>query len=280
MANLAKSDLQAAAIRFTEEHQSNYLSEGVALQPGLVGMRMYGAPLLGIADAGDPLFAGLRASQAIGPHFLLPETWLPGARSVISFFSPLTEQVTEANLRDPADVPPEWLHARIEGQLFINALTEHLRDLLVEAGAPSMIPLMDERFWSNGKPALSKEDGTVVPGFTSNWSERHVAHVCGLGTFGLSRGLITKKGMAGRFGSIITAMPLEPDGRPYTRYDEYCTHCGSCIAKCPVKAITLETGKDQPACQHFCDEVLAKNAPRYGCGKCSVGVPCVRGIPS
>ena len=42
-----------------------------------------------------------------------------------------------------------------------------------------------------------------VGDYASNWSERHVAYVCGLGTFGC-QGLITSKGLAGRFGSIIT----------------------------------------------------------------------------
>ena len=279
MANISKIDLQAAADRFTEDDKTNYLAADAALQPGLAGMRMYKAPLLGVAQAGDPLFAGLQAPEAIGPHFLLPEAWLPGSRSVLSFFAPFTDTVVEANLRDASEVPAEWLHARIEGQLFINALTVHLRDLLAEAGFPSLIPPMDKRFWGNGRPASVKEDGTSVPGYTSNWSERHIAYVCGLGTFGLSRGLITRAGMAGRFGSLVTAAPLEADRRPYTRYDEYCNRCGACAARCPAKAITLEGGKDQPACQHFCDEVRAKNAPRYGCGKCSVGVPCSTRIP-
>lgn len=35
--------------------------------------------------------------------------------------------------------------------------------------------------------------------FGSNWSERHAAYVCGLGTFGLSKGLITDKGMGRTF---------------------------------------------------------------------------------
>ena len=63
---------------------------------------------------------------------------------------------------------------------------------------------------------------------TSLWSERHAAYVCGLRTFGLSKGLITKKGIAGRFTSLITDLPLLADERAYTDVYEYCTRCGAC----------------------------------------------------
>jgi len=279
MTLISKNDLLDAAARFTDASGINRVAEDVALRPDLAGFRMYEAPIIGIADASDPCFRSLQAPEVIGPHFILPETWLPGARSVISFFSPFTDGVVAANERDRAEVPAEWLHARIEGQNYINALTVHLRELIEGEGYACLIPPMDKRFWGNGKPAGVREDGTAFPGYTSNWSERHVAYVCGLGTFGLSRGLITAKGMAGRFGSIVTAMPVDADQRPYTRYDEYCTRCGICAANCPADAITLEEGKNQDACSAFCDQVRAKNAPRYGCGKCSVAVPCTRAIP-
>ena len=41
----------------------------------------------------------------------------------------------------------------------------------------------------------------------STWSERHVAYVSGLGTFGLSGGLITAKGQAVRLGSVDSPGP-------------------------------------------------------------------------
>ena len=44
----------------------------------------------------------------------------------------------------------------------------------------------------------------------STWSERHVAYAAGLGTFGLSRGLITARGIAMRCGSVVTDLPATP----------------------------------------------------------------------
>jgi len=103
--------------------------------------------------------------------------------------------------------------------------------------------------------------------------------VCGLGTFGLSRGLITEKGMAGRFGSVITTLPLQATARPYTTFDAYCTRCGACIPHCPPDAISLEHGKDQAKCGAFVAGTLAAHRPYYGCGKCQVAVPCESKIP-
>lgn len=137
----------------------------------------------------------------------------------------------------------------------------------------SVVPALDERFWAKEySPHLEAS-------FTSNWSERHVAFVCGLGTFGLSKGLITPKGMAGRFGSIITELYLPPQKRGYENVYEYCSMCGSCAKKCPVNAISIENGKDHMICSKFLSKTAEKYKPRLGCGKCQIGVPCESRIP-
>lgn len=274
-----KENLRQLAERFLDKDARNYVEATDALRPNLAGMRIYETPLVAVADACDPLFDQLLRPEVVGPHVLLPKQWMPEARSVVSFFLPFTETVTRANLAERNSTPPEWLHARIEGQLAVNTLARLMLAYCEEAGHKAMIPSQDPRFWSHGKPAgPRKKDGAYAPGFTSNWSERHAAYVCGLGTFGLSRHLITKKGTAGRFGSLLTTLPLEPDTRPYSQYDEYCTHCGGCIPRCPAEAITLRE-KDQVACGAHVDETMERYKPRYGCGKCSVGVPCQSRIP-
>ncbi|GHU79410.1 (Fe-S)-binding protein [Clostridia bacterium] len=277
---LDKATLLRISSQFCDESESNFVPTELALRPELAGMRIYSYPLLAAADADDPVFERLREPGIIGPHFMPPGEWLPGARSVISLFLPFTDTVKQANSREAVETPAEWLHGRIEGQAMLNALICRLRDVIQAEGHSCVIPFFDERFWSSGRPAgPGKEGGPSRPGFTSNWSERHAAYAAGLGTFGLSRALITEKGSAGRFCSMITTLPLEPDRRAYTRHDEYCSLCGACARKCPAGAISLRDGKSQEICGAFVDGTMKKYAPRYGCGKCNVGVPCESGIP-
>ena len=279
MASIEKNDLLEAAVRFLDESAVNYLDAEVALRPDLAGMRFFDAPLMAVGAAGDPIFELLKSDEAVGPMFMTPEEWLPGAKSVISFFLPFEERIITANLGATAEIPPEWLHGRIEGQTALNAMVVSLRDLLIESDCAAIIPTMDDRFESGRKPDFLSRDGEELPGYTSSWSERHVAYACGLGTFGLSRGLITKRGTAGRFGSIITDLPLAPDVRPYSRYDEYCNLCGECAARCPVGAIDVHKGKNMAVCAAFMQKCTEKYSPRYGCGKCNVGVQCATGVP-
>ena len=114
----------------------------------------------------------------------------------------------------------------------------------------------------------------------SNWSERHAAYVCGLGTFGLSKGLITNKGMAGRFVSVLISEELPADPRPYQGIYDNCIRCGACVRRCPVDAISLEKGKDHVLCGAWLDKMGEIHAPRYGCGLCQTKVPCESRNPS
>lgn len=166
-----------------------------------------------------------------------------------------------------------WLHGRIEGQALLEKLCMKLKSELINEGYNTVIPVLDKRFWSNSNRSKYEIK------FTSNWSERHVAFICGLGTFGLSKGLITKRGTAGRFGSVITELYLEPDMREYKNIFEYCSMCGKCAKNCPVGAISIEYGKNHIKCSKFLDQTAEKCKPRYGCGKCQVDVPCELGIP-
>jgi len=243
----------------------NYISKEDAITEELVGMKIFDEPVLAYGDANDVTFNLLKNPDVIGEHFMLPNEWLMGAETVISFFLPFTDEVIKSNRKDKHRPSNEWLHGRIEGQSFIKELSRYLNSKLIDEGYESIVPALDSRFKSTE--------------FSSNWSERHVGFVCGLGTFGLSKGIITQKGMAGRMGSIITSLKLENSVKNYNDIYEYCTMCGACAKKCPVGAITLENGKDHKKCSDFLEETKAKFMPRYGCGKCQVTVPCEKSIP-
>jgi epoxyqueuosine reductase QueG len=272
-----KTTLIAEITAYARHSAHNQVRADVALEPGLAGLKMYDDPLMGFADAADPLFGKLKEPGVIGGHFMLPGEWDSGAKTVIAIFFPFTREVKDANKDDPRWPAPAWLHARMEGQSFIDDVCNHLRLFLEQNGCTAVVPGGDRRFSAQSPVTADKNDPSF---YTSNWSERHAAFIAGLGAFGLSRGLITAKGIAGRLGSVITGGAFEPDRRNYTEVYEYCTLCGGCVKNCPARAISKEQGKNHSICKAFLDSTREKFNPWYGCGKCQVNVPCENGIPA
>lgn len=274
-----KKYLKETAAIFTEDSPLNYIKSKDAINESVCGLKIFDPPIFAFGAANDMYFKLLQNPSAVGKHFLLPEEWMPHAKTVISFFLPFTDTVKKGNTIDLNRPSPEWLHGRIEGQEFLKSLCIHLKNELEKEEYHAVIPCLDKRFWAIAAANLSEQDAENRIEYTSNWSERHVAFVCGLGTFGLSKGLITKAGMAGRIGSLITDFAINPDGRKYTEIYEYCSMCGACVRNCPVQAISLENGKNHQLCSAFLSETKEIYNPRYGCGKCQVGVPCESHIP-
>lgn len=225
--------------------------------------RIFDEPLVGVAAASDPLFVKMKDPDAIGPHHLLPQEWLPGAVSVISYFIPFAEQIRAAN-RCEGLPALEWVYGRYEGEQFNEALRRYVVEEIQKTGAGALAPALDARF-------ETVQNQTIM---TSNWSERHIAFIAGLGTFGLHKSFITEKGCAGRFGSIITTLDLIPTPRPYNDIYEYCTNCYACVARCPSGAVTPQ-GKMKALCMNYINnEIKPLFMPRYGCAKCQTAVPC------
>lgn len=269
-------ELEEHLTHFVELADGNFISREQAIEEELIGLQIYGAPLLGSARADDPLFQDLKKTEAIGPHFMLPSEWMEGGYTVISFFLPYTREIKKANTKDNKEPAAAWLHGRVEGHEFLIQACGYLKSLVEGMGGTVLVPGWDERFWRTETPkGVEMEDY----GFTSTWSERHVGFICGLGTFGLSKGLITKAGIAGRLASMITDLEFVPTDREYEGLYDYCSNCGLCIQRCPVNAISFEKGKAHEPCGKFMDYTKVKYAPRYGCGKCQTGVPCESGVP-
>ena len=233
-----KADFEQALKDYVKNSPENYVQKEIALRPDLAGMHIFDEPVFGYASAEDSFFEEAKKPGIIGPHFM---------------------------------APAEWLHARIEGQAFQNKLCLFSADLLKESGFSALVPMFDSRFTLTSPLT---DDKTSQDYYTSNWSERHAAYAAGLGTFGLSKGLISRKGVAGRYISIITGAVFAPDKRPYTGIYDYCIRCGACVRNCPAGAISAEKGKIHYPCSQFLDSTRAKHAPRYGCGKCQIKVPC------
>ena len=282
---MTKEDLIFKIETFVMNSKDNFISEADAIYQRLAGLKIYETPIIGFAAAKDELFATeFKKHGVIHPEYKSPDEWLPGSKTVISFFLPFTDTVKASN-RDKSDMPyelgltqrssAEWLHARIEGQSFVNKVTDYIQELLEKDNCQTICP-------------TTSGDLRMITPYISTWSERHAAYAAGLGTFGLSKGLITMKGMAGRFGSVITNGEFEPTKRLYTEPFEYCTMCGTCGIKCPAGAIDVDKGcadgKDHLICEPYIREgFLPPHGPnkriRYGCGKCQCGVPCESQIP-
>ena len=235
-----------------------------------VGMRFYLPPILAVGSASDPGYETLRRPEVVGPHHKIPTDWLPSARSVVSLFLPFTERVIRSNTVDPVQPSWEWLFTRVDGQQHLLATAALVRDALIKEGYQAVVPQIDDRYFMRVAPM---ETDLPVPAFSSNWSERHVGFITGIGTFGRSTNLISKLGACGRLVSIVTDWETEPDEKDYVGMYDYCSECGTCYEACPGHAYS-EGGKDIDKCSDFLRENCPQYAPRYGCGKCQSGIPC------
>lgn len=221
-----KESIQQLAAQIFSVCPGNQIIEENAVNADVIGISLYDVPLVGIGSAQDALWEKYREEGIIGPWFMTPEDWMPEAKTVISMFFPFTEEVKASN-RCCTDGPSsEWLHGRIEGQAYLGNFAKEMCAFLENKGIRCCVPFQDSRFRKiiagKGMPEYSDVSKQT---FGSNWSERHAAYVCGLGTFGLSKGLITERGMAGRFLSFIIDTEIGPDPRPYTGVYDYCTKC-------------------------------------------------------
>ena len=280
MENVEKCRILALAEELYASVPGNIITPENAIDPSLVGLRLFDAPSVAFGSADDPLFEAFKDPKAVGPWHMSPKEWLPQAKTVVSLFFPFTEEIRASNRMQIADPSPQWLHGRIEGQTWLGRFMKALREKLEEQGFKACVPQQDPRWASVAKGKGLTEYGDLPETtFGSRWSERHAAYVCGLGTFGLSRGLITKRGIAGRFGSLVTDLDVPPTPREYSGLYDWCTCCGACARRCPANAITLEAGKDHIPCHTLLEESKIRFAPRYGCGLCQTAVPCETSAP-
>lgn len=277
---LTKEYVENGIQHIFETFPGNTVTEEEALIPEAVGVPFFDAPIVGIGSASDPLFEELKREDVVGPWYMMPAEWYPDAKSVISLFFPLTEPIRRSNRSCTSGPSPQWLHGRIEGHQYIMKFTRKFCQWLSEQGIGWCFPGGDSRYAGiTAGDNMREYECVTEKTFGSNWSERHTAYICGLGTFGLSKGLITRRGIAGRFISVIVDREIPADVRPYKGLYDYCAMCGACMRRCPMQSISLESGNDLSICNIQISAMRAKHAPRYGCGLCQTGVPCEEKIP-
>ena len=245
-------------------------------------------PLVRFADGDDPIFTEYK--RIIDPTHLTPREALakaydkspkdmPAHLSVISWILPTTEKTRKSN-RGETLVPSRlWSHTRWYGEKFNDAMREHVVEVLTEMGYLAVAPML-QPYFKIDYDEISKR------GYFSNWSERHIAYAAGLGTFSLSDGFITERGIAHRCGSVVTNLVLPASPRttesPYSNCLFYANNtCDECIARCPAGAIT-EKGHDKAKCRAYQHGIgYSSNMEEYddnvsvaGCGLCQTKVPC------
>jgi epoxyqueuosine reductase len=240
------------------------------------------AEAFALAAAEDPLAAGAAPTDGRAPNAgSAGQAMLaPDELTVISWAVCQTEEAKAANRQQTRFPSEPWARSRIYGQRCNRALHRALVEALVAQGHPAMAPGLLSQFGD-------RQSRTY--GQASNWSERHVAFISGLGTFSLAGGLITEQGQAVRLGSVVVRAQIPPTRRPYTDPFEYClfyTHgsCSACVDRCPVGSVTEER-RDKRACARHLEPATAEYVMReygfdgYGCGLCQTDVPCESGIP-
>lgn len=242
---------------------------------------MFDEPLVQFADGADPVFNEYK--RVIGhehraPREVIANTGNLSHISVISWILPITGATRKAH-RMEMKVPSRlWSHTRWYGEIFNDALRTHVVELLNKMGYTASAPALPGRLkvYRNEK------------GLYSDWSERHMAYAAGLGTFSLSDGFITERGIAHRCGSVVTNLELRASPRTAAGTYANClfysgVKCRACIERCPSGAIT-EKGHDKIKCREYCNSIgynpdqlkanydIEKSVA--GCGLCQAKVPC------
>jgi epoxyqueuosine reductase QueG len=217
-------------------------------------------PLVGFAAADDPLFERLKS--AVSPTHAMPRDLLVEARTVISLFIPFEKQIAWGNI-EGRQASRAWVKAYAETNELISAVCQHVTAILQES-AHAALPT---------PPTHNFDHERLV----SDWSQRHVAFIAGLGDFGHNNMLITDSGCCGRVGSVVTSLRLEPDRRPeltkcLNRFDASCLRC---VKRCVNDALHKDRF-DRRKCYEMCleNERSFEKEESDVCGKCLVGLPC------
>ena len=225
---------------------------------------LFREPLVGFASCDMPELVNIK--ETVGPWHDLPSDRLPGAKTIIAFCVPSTLEVT-LNPGNSQFSGLVWSEAYTLINSYFDVISEAAADYLRSQGYDAV--------------TISATHNYDPADMVTAWSHRTMACAAGLGAFGMNRILMTRKGSAVRYCSLITTAELEPTG-PYD--GPVCRGlnggpCRICLDTCPVNALTrwFEGGKfDCQALQNnyhqrMLDELSVDTAGT--CGKCISACP-------
>jgi len=285
--------------RITASSQLNILPQSYG------GGRCFSKPFFGISRGDDPLFEKFKEVIAVD-HPTPAEIWtsnglpdkddLATELRILSMVFPYSHEVRKAGEKNNGRLPAELTTiARNYSEEFINMILPKTVEFFIQKGFFALAPKLTPDYGY-----IRKDNPFAV---YSNWSERHVAFVAGLGYFGFNNTLITKEGCSVILASVITDAPLSVTVRtidnPHNCLHYTSSKCEKCVTKCPSDALTKD-GHQPEICLNYCTEVrsIIKELPivkvlkkRYrklnfesenhvvvsypsGCTLCQFGVPC------
>ena len=225
---------------------------------------LYREPMVGFVSVDDPSIVNVK--DIVGPWHDSPDDQLPGARTIIAYTVTFTREVA----MDPGNAEFSgltWSEAYViinkNFELISKAVADYLRSKGYEAATVT---------------ATNDYDPSDP---VSSWSHRTMACAAGLGKFGMNRILITSRGSAVRYCSLLTTAELEPSG-PYE--GPVCTgldggSCRLCLDACPVDALTRWYDGGKFDCQELQEVYHEKMLEELKvdtagtCGKCIAVCP-------
>lgn len=244
------------------------------------GVPLFREPVVGVQRGDDLSFAALK--EPIPVHMTPLEIWenefgiAPKQLSVLSFAMPFDLKTVGENAEAVEYPAATWFEAKLKCFKAAESVLVKIQANLNEKGIKNLRPGSSKSYKLH-KQANGFEHPT--------WSERHVAYVCGVGTFGLHGALITPKGCTHRLASLLIESEFDHYSVMAQSPFADCLFlqkgtCGACIKRCPADAINKENRRLVPKCREIayirnqpkCQEMLGEATG--GCAFCNVKVPC------
>ncbi len=225
---------------------------------------LFREPMVGFVSVDDPSIVNVKG--IVGPWHDSPDDQLPGARTIIAYTVPFTKEVA---------LDPEY--AKFSGLIWSEAY------ILINKKFGEISGIVADYLRSQGFEAatVTATNDYDPSDPVSSWSHRTMACAAGLGKFGMNRILMTSKGSAVRYCSLLTTAELAPSG-PYD--GPVCMgledgSCTLCLEACPVNALTRWYDGGKFDCQElqevYHDKMIEElSVDTAGtCGKCIAVCP-------